>query len=184
MKKGLTQMVFVLDMSGSMSPLTMETIGGYNAMIADQKKEEGDALVTTVLFDHRYNMIHDGVNIKEVKDMTTAEYMPTGMTAMLDAVGMTIKYEQYRKAYAYESRIDGVKCLVVNRRCNSLIFGNLIKDYPIVAIWVFDGEKYKYSIYSDKPDVNCSKIAERYGGGGHKGASGFVSEKMIFNKVK
>ena len=63
-------MVFVLDMSGSMSPLTMETIGGYNAMIADQKKEEGDALVTTVLFDHRYNMIHDGVNIKEVKDVT------------------------------------------------------------------------------------------------------------------
>lgn len=80
MKKGLTQMVFVLDMSGSMSPLTMETIGGYNAMIADQKKEEGDALVTTVLFDHRYNMIHDGMNIKEVKDMTTAEYMPAGMT--------------------------------------------------------------------------------------------------------
>ena len=94
------------------------------------------------------------------------------------------EYEQYRKAYAYESRIDGVKCLVVNRRCNSLIFGDLIKDYPIVAIWVFDGEKYKYSIYSDKPDIDCSKIAERYGGGGHKGASGFVSEKMIFNKVK
>ena len=94
------------------------------------------------------------------------------------------EYEQYGKAYAYESRIDGVKCLVVNRRCNSLIFGDLIKDYPIVAIWVFDGEKYKYSIYSDKPDINCSKIAERYGGGGHKGASGFVSEKMIFNKVK
>ena len=92
MKKGLTQIVFVLDMSGSMSPLTMETIGGYNAMIADQKKEEGDALVTTVLFDHRYIMIHDGVNIKEVKDMTTAEYMPSGMTAMLDAVGMTINH--------------------------------------------------------------------------------------------
>lgn len=66
MKKGLTQIVFVLDMSGSMSPLTMETIGGYNTMIADQKKEEGDALVTTVLFDHRYIMIHDGMNIKEV----------------------------------------------------------------------------------------------------------------------
>lgn len=92
MKKGLTQIIFVLDMSGSMSPLTMETIGGYNTMIADQKKEEGDALVTTVLFDHRYNMIHDGVNIKEVKDMTTAEYMPAGMTAMLDAVGRTINH--------------------------------------------------------------------------------------------
>lgn len=94
------------------------------------------------------------------------------------------EYEQYRKAYAYESRIDGIKCLVVNRSCNSLIFGDLIKDYPIVAIWVYDGEKYKYSIYSDKPDIDCSKIAERYGGGGHKGASGFISEKMIFNKVK
>ena len=94
------------------------------------------------------------------------------------------EYEQYRKAYAYESRIDGVKCLVVNRRCDSLVFGDLIKDYPIVAIWVFDGEKYKYSIYSDKPDIDCSKIAERYGGGGHKEASGFVIEKMIFNKVK
>lgn len=92
MKKGLTQIVFVLDMSGSMSHLTMETIGGYNTMIADQKKEEGDALVTTVLFDHRYIMIHDGMNIKEVKDMTTAEYMPAGMTAMLDAVGMTINH--------------------------------------------------------------------------------------------
>lgn len=92
MKKGLTQIVFVLDMSGSMSPLTMETIGGYNTMIADQKKEEGDALVTTVLFDHRYIMIHDGINIKEVKDITTAEYMPAGMTAMLDAVGMTINH--------------------------------------------------------------------------------------------
>lgn len=74
--------------------------------------------------------------------------------------------------------------MVVNRRCDSLIFGDLIKNYPIVAIWVFDGEKYKYSIYSDKSDIDCSKIAERYGGGGHKGASGFVSEKMIFNKVK
>lgn len=94
------------------------------------------------------------------------------------------EYEQYRQKYAYESRIDGIKCLVVNRSCNSLIFGDLINDYPIVAIWAFDGEKYKYSIYSNKNDVNCSKIAERYGGGGHKGASGFTSNKMIFKKEK
>lgn len=93
------------------------------------------------------------------------------------------EYEAYRNAYAYESRIDGIKCLVVNRSCNSLVFGEVIKDYPIVAIWAFNGEKYKYSIYSEKPDVDCSKIAERYGGGGHKGASGFVSNKMILNKA-
>ena len=96
---------------------------------------------------------------------------------------VTKEYESYRDAYAYESRIEGLKCLVVNRRCDSLVFGELIKKYPVVAIWVFDGEKYKYSIYSDKSDVDCSKIAERYGGGGHKGASGFVSNKMILNKA-
>ena len=94
------------------------------------------------------------------------------------------EYEEYCKKYAYESCIDNYKCLVVNRSCNSMIFGKFIEEYPIVSIWVFDGEKYKYSIYSDKPDVDCSKIAERYGGGGHKRASGFVSDKMIFNKVK
>ncbi len=97
---------------------------------------------------------------------------------------VTKEYEQYRQKYAYESRIEGIKCLVVNRSCNSLVFGELIKKYPMVAIWAFDGERYKYSIYSDKSDIDCSKIAERYGGGGHKKASGFVSDKMILNKVK
>lgn len=98
MKKGLTQMVFVLDMSGSMSLLTEETISGYNTMIADQKKEDSEAIVATVLFDDRYIMIHDGVNIKEVSDMTTAQYMPRGSTAMLDAIGKTINHVGQRLA--------------------------------------------------------------------------------------
>lgn len=145
MKKGLTQMVFVLDMSGSMSPLTMETIGGYNAMIADQKKEEGDALVTTVLFDHRYNMIHDGVNIKEVKDMTTAEYMPTGMTAMLDAVGMTINHVgQKLAALPEEERPEKVLFTVVtdgkdnsSKEFNWKTVRNMIKHQHDKYSWVF-----------------------------------------------
>lgn len=92
MKKGLTQMVFVLDMSGSMFPLTLDTIGGYNSMINNQKKEDGEAIVTTVLFDHRFFMIHDGVDIQAVKELTTNEYQPCGTTAMLDAVGKTINH--------------------------------------------------------------------------------------------
>lgn len=92
MKKNLTQMVFVLDMSGSMKWLAPETIGGYNTMLADQKKEDGDALVTTVLFDNRYIMVHDGVDIKKVQNLTDKEYRPEGMTAMLDAVGRTINH--------------------------------------------------------------------------------------------
>lgn len=94
MKKNLTQMVFVLDMSGSMKWLAPETIGGYNTMLADQKKEDGDALVTTVLFDNRYIMVHDGVDIKKVQNLTDKEYRPEGMTAMLDAVGRTINHSE------------------------------------------------------------------------------------------
>lgn len=98
MKKNLTQMVFVLDMSGSMKWLAPETIGGYNTMLADQKKEDGDALVTTVLFDNRYIMVHDGVDIKKVQNLTDKEYRPEGMTAMLDAVGRTINHVGNRLA--------------------------------------------------------------------------------------
>lgn len=90
MKKGLTQMVFILDMSGSMHRLTNDTIGGFNTMIEQQKKEPGEARVTTVLFDNRYILLHDGLDINEVPKMTTDDYAPLGMTAMLDAVGKTI----------------------------------------------------------------------------------------------
>ena len=90
MNKNLTEMVFILDMSGSMSHLTDDTIGGYNSLLNEQKKQEGDANVTTVLFDDRYILLHDRKNIKKVKELTTKDYMPCGRTAMLDAVGKTI----------------------------------------------------------------------------------------------
>lgn len=90
MNKNLTEMVFILDMSGSMSHLTDDTIGGYNSLLNEQKKQEGDANVTTVLFDDRYILLHDRKNIKEVEELTTKDYMPCGSTAMLDAVGKTI----------------------------------------------------------------------------------------------
>lgn len=90
MRKDLTELVFILDMSGSMGRLTEDTIGGYNTLIEDQKKEKGDALVTTVLFDDRYIVLHDRVPLKDVKPLTDKEYRPLGTTAMLDAVGKTI----------------------------------------------------------------------------------------------
>lgn len=90
MNKNLTEMVFILDMSGSMLGLREDTIGGYNSLIEEQKKQEGDANITTVLFDDRYIMLHDRVDIKSVNELTDKEYSPRGMTAMLDAVGRTI----------------------------------------------------------------------------------------------
>ena len=90
MNNNLTEMVFILDMSGSMVNLTSDTIGGYNSLINEQRKQPGEANITTVLFDHRYNLLHDRISIKDVPELTIREYMPSGMTAMLDAVGMTI----------------------------------------------------------------------------------------------
>ena len=92
MKKNLTELVFILDRSGSMSGLESDTIGGFNAMIAKQKREEGEALVSTVLFDNDSAVIHDRVPIREVQPMTEREYFARGCTALLDAVGGAIHH--------------------------------------------------------------------------------------------
>ena len=90
MKKDLTEIIFILDRSGSMKHLTEDTIGGYNTYIENQKKEKGQALITTVLFDNEYEILHNGENIKDIKPLTNREYFARGMTALLDAVGITI----------------------------------------------------------------------------------------------
>lgn len=90
MKKNLTEMVFILDRSGSMSNLVSDTIGGFNSMIEQQKSEDGEAYVTTVLFDDYYELLHDHANIQDVKPMTNDEYYARGWTALLDAIGKTI----------------------------------------------------------------------------------------------
>lgn len=89
--------------------------------------------------------------------------------------------EEYISKYGYESELDGIKCYVVNNKTNSWIFGDRIKKYPFVVVWVYNGEKYSYSIYSEG-EVDCSKIAEKFGGGGHAGAAGFSSDKLLFHK--
>ncbi len=90
MKDNLTEIVFILDRSGSMQRLAEDTIGGYNAFIEEQKKQDGEANLTTVLFDDQYEVLHNGVNIKDVKPLTDKEYTARGMTALMDAVGRTI----------------------------------------------------------------------------------------------
>lgn len=90
MNTNLTELVFVLDRSGSMEELTADTIGGYNTMINKQKKEEGEALVTTVLFDDKYKMLYNGIDLQKVEPLTEKQYYTRGMTALYDAVGRTI----------------------------------------------------------------------------------------------
>ena len=102
MRENSTEMVFVLDRSGSMSGLAADTIGGFNELIEKQKKIEGDAYVTTVLFDHEYEVLHDHVALGEVAPLTDKEYFARGSTALLDAVGRTIDSVGARLAAAPE----------------------------------------------------------------------------------
>lgn len=90
MEANTTELVFILDRSGSMAGLEGDTIGGFNSVLKKQKEENGAAFVTTVLFDDRYELLHDRVNILEMSPMTEREYFVMGSTALLDAVGKTI----------------------------------------------------------------------------------------------
>lgn len=90
MRDNLTEIIFILDKSGSMQPLTEDTIGGFNSFIDKQKGEPGEALVTTVLFNDTYKVLYNGVKIEEIEPMNKEVYHPNGMTALYDAVGKTI----------------------------------------------------------------------------------------------
>lgn len=92
MKKGLTEIVYILDRSGSMGGLEMDTIGGFNSMMKKQKKAEREALVSTVLFDDQIEVLYDRMNIKEVPEMTEEQYYVRGCTALLDAIGGAIRH--------------------------------------------------------------------------------------------
>ena len=92
MKKGLTEIVFILDRSGSMRGLESDTIGGYNSLIEKQKREEGEAIISTVLFDDQTEVIHDRISLDDISLMTEREYYVRGCTALLDAVGGAIHH--------------------------------------------------------------------------------------------
>lgn len=102
MKKNnnLTELVFILDRSGSMSGLESDTIGGFNAMIAKQKKEDGEAYVSTVLFDNVSEVLHDRVLLKDIPKMTAKDYTVRGCTALIDAIGGAIKHIRNIHKYA------------------------------------------------------------------------------------
>ncbi len=105
--KNITEVVFILDRSGSMGGLEADTIGGYNSMLQKQKEEEGDVLISTVLFDDRTEVIHDRKSLKDVDPLTDKEYYVRGCTALLDAIGGSIHHiNQVQKAMPEDQRPD------------------------------------------------------------------------------
>lgn len=144
MKTGLTELVFVIDRSGSMSGLELDTIGGFNSMIARQKKEniEGETYVSTILFDDRCQVLHDRVSLSKVEPMTEKDYYVGGSTALLDALGGAIHHIANVHKYARE------------------------EDRPEKTLFVIttDGMENSSHIYSsDKVKAMVKKEQEKYG---------------------
>ena len=114
MKKGLTELVFIVDRSGSMAGLEKDTIGGFNAMLKEQAELEGEARVTTVLFDNQYRLLHDRIDIRAVAPLTEKDYRVGGGTALLDAIGRTIKkIRAVQKQTAEEYRAEKVLFVII-----------------------------------------------------------------------
>ncbi len=141
MKKGLTELVFILDRSGSMGGLESDTIGGFNAMLEKQKKQEGEVHITTVLFDDKYEKIHDRFPIGQVRALTPEDYYVRGCTALLDAIGRTIhQMALVQKHLPEEERAEKVIFVITTDGLE-----NASREYSRSQIkWMIEQEKETY----------------------------------------
>ena len=162
MKKNLTELVFILDRSGSMQGLEGDTIGGFNAMIEKQKKELGEAFVSTVLFDDQTEVLHDRVKVSEVQPITDKEYYVRGCTALLDAIGGAIHHIGNIHKYARPEDVPEHTLFVIttdgyenaSRRYNYETVRRMIERQK---------EKYGWEFLFLGANIDAAKEASRFG---------------------
>ncbi len=167
MNNNLTELVYILDMSGSMGPLAKDTIGGYNSLLNEQRKlgQTNPALkanVTTVLFDDRYILLHDRADINYVPDITDKEYVPRGMTAMLDAIGRTlVSVGQNLAAMPEEDRPSLVSVTIITDG-----YENASKEYRWEAVQKMireQREKYSWVFSFIGANIDVEKTSDDLG---------------------
>ena len=162
MKKNLTELVFILDRSGSMAGLEGDTIGGFNAMIDKQKREPGEALVSTVLFDNETQVIHDRLPLDRVSMMTEKEYFVRGCTALLDAVGGAIHHIGNIHKYAREE--DRPEKTLVVITTDGMENASRRYDYDKVKRMIRrQKEKYGWEFLFLGANIDAAREAARFG---------------------
>ena len=162
MRKGLTEIVLILDRSGSMSGLEADTIGGFNSMIAKQKKEDGEAYVSTVLFDDQCEVLHDRVPMDKVPVMTDEEYYVRGCTALLDAVGGAIHHIANVHKYARDEDRPEKTLFVITTDGME----NASKRYSyekVQAMIKKEQEKYGWEFIFIGANIDAVQEAKRFG---------------------
>lgn len=162
MKKNLTELVFILDRSGSMQGLEGDTIGGFNAMIEKQKKEPGKALVSTVLFDDLTEVLHDRVKLDEVRPITEKEYDVGGCTALLDAVGGAIHHIGNIHKYARREDVPEKTMFIITT--DGYENASRRYDYETVRRMIQrQKEKYGWEFLFLGANIDAAKEAARFG---------------------
>ena len=170
MKRNLTEIVFILDRSGSMAGLEHDTIGGFNAMVEKQKREPGEALVSTVLFDNECEVIHDRVDIQKIEPMTRNEYYVRGCTALLDAVGGAIHHIGNVHKYAREEDRPEKTLLVITTDGME----NASRKYSyekLKAMIERQKSKYGWEFLFLGANIDAAKEAARFGIGADRAAN-------------
>lgn len=158
----LTELIFILDRSGSMSGLEADTIGGFNGLIEKQKADSGKAKVTTVLFDDRYELLHDRVNIRDMKMITNQDYFVRGSTALLDAIGITInKMITLQKNAPREEQATKVMFVITTDGMeNASLEYNYEKIRQLISV---QKEKYNWEFIFLGANIDAIKSAEKFG---------------------
>ena len=162
MKKNLTELVFILDRSGSMAGLEQDTIGGFNAMMEKQKREPGETLVSTVLFDQDTQVIHDRVPLEELRPLTEEEYYVRGCTALLDAVGGAIRHIGNVHKYAREEDVPEKTLFVITT--DGMENASRRYDYDRVKAMIRrQQERYGWEFLFLGANIDAAREAGRFG---------------------
>ena len=170
MKKNLTEIVFILDRSGSMAGLEKDTIGGFNAMLEKQKREPGKALVSTVLFDNTADVIHDRLPLHRVPRLTDREYYVRGCTALLDAVGGAIRHISTIQKYAREEDRPEKTIFVITT--DGMENASRRYDYEAVKQMIQrQKEQYGWEFLFLGANIDAAREAARFGIGEDRAAN-------------